>query len=112
MGQTESWNGTNWTELNDLNTNRYQLAGSNDSNTATLAFGGEGSPPSVGGALTEEWNGVSWVEVADLSTARASLSGAGSSTLALAFAGNTPAPASVATEEWNNPSNVIKTLTD
>jgi hypothetical protein len=36
---TESWNGTSWTELNDLNTARRLLGGSG-TNTAALAFGG------------------------------------------------------------------------
>jgi hypothetical protein len=38
-GVTESWNGTSWTELNDLNTARLQLRGTG-TNTAALAFGG------------------------------------------------------------------------
>jgi hypothetical protein len=41
VANNESWNGTSWTELNDLNTARmhYQVAGTN---TAALAFGGSG----------------------------------------------------------------------
>jgi hypothetical protein len=38
-GLTESWNGTSWTELNDLNTARRNLGGCG-TNTAALAFGG------------------------------------------------------------------------
>jgi len=78
-------------------------------NTAALAFGGN-SPGPTTQDLTEEWNGASWAEVGDLSTARQQLSGAGTSTAALAF-GGTP-PVTGATEEWNVPSNVVKTLTD
>ena len=40
QAQTESWNGTSWTEVNDLNTARLQLAGAGDTNTEALAFGG------------------------------------------------------------------------
>jgi hypothetical protein len=36
---TESWNGTNWTEVNDLNTARKALAGV-ELQTSALAFGG------------------------------------------------------------------------
>jgi hypothetical protein len=37
---TESWNGTSWTEVNDLNTARGNFAGAGTQNTAALAFGG------------------------------------------------------------------------
>jgi hypothetical protein len=37
---TESWNGTSWTELNDLNTARNGLFDQLELNTAALAFGG------------------------------------------------------------------------
>jgi hypothetical protein len=36
---TETWNGTSWTEVNDLNIARSDLAGSG-TNTAALAYGG------------------------------------------------------------------------
>ena len=45
---TESYNGTNWTAVNPLNTGRTKLAGVG-TNTAALAFGGPSS------ALTETW---------------------------------------------------------
>ena len=60
---TELWNGTNWTEVNDLGTARYSLAGTGLS-TAALAFGGT-SPTK---AFTETWNGTNWAETGDLST--------------------------------------------
>ena len=47
---TESWNGTNWTEVGDLNVATSRLAGAG-TNTAALAFGG--NPPT---AATEEWS--------------------------------------------------------
>jgi hypothetical protein len=51
-GATESWNGTNWTEVNDLNTARGYLGGVG-TNTAALAFGGY----DIGSTTaTEEWN--------------------------------------------------------
>ena len=52
MVLNESWNGSAWTEVGDLNTGRHQLSGAG-SNTAGLAFGGR-TPPTV--ASTEEWN--------------------------------------------------------
>ena len=50
---TESYNGTNWTELNNLNTGRNFLAGAGASNTAALAFGGNSGSNS---GATEEWS--------------------------------------------------------
>ena len=48
---TESWNGTNWTEIADLNTGRKLVAGAGTANTSALCFAGERPP----GALTEEF---------------------------------------------------------
>jgi len=83
---TESWNGTSWTEVNDLNTARYGLGGTGVQ-TSSLVFGG--NVPSPVSALTEEWNGVSWVEVADLTTARTEMSAAGTTAAGLAVGGDT-----------------------
>ena len=49
---TESWNGTNWTNENDINTAR-QLTG-DGTQTAAIAFGGDTGSAS---SATEEWNG-------------------------------------------------------
>ena len=57
---TESWNGTNWTEVNDLNEAKYALGGEWTSNSSALAFGGQpglaGSSvkTEVGMVLTEQ----------------------------------------------------------
>ena len=45
VGETELWNGSSWTELNDLNTVRGSTRGAGTS-TAALAAGGAASPPS------------------------------------------------------------------
>ena len=44
--ECESWNGTNWTEVNDLNQERQYLGGAGASNTSALAFGGNEPPNS------------------------------------------------------------------
>ena len=54
VGNTEVWNGSSWTEVNDLNTARRLLAGSG-TQAAALAFGGF-TTVSVGS--TEEFNGT------------------------------------------------------
>ena len=65
VANTEIWNGTSWTEVNDVNTARENLPGSG-STTAGLVFGGYTTTPQ---AVTENWNGSSWTEVADLNRA-------------------------------------------
>jgi hypothetical protein len=59
---TESWNGTSWTELNDLNTARDLLGGAGNDNTSALAFGGD-DPVSQIAVILNLWNGTSWTEV-------------------------------------------------
>jgi len=100
IANTESYDGTSWTEVNDLNTARgYAARGSGGTQTSALYFGG--SPIT---AVTESWNGTSWTEVNDLNTARNHLAGAGAdNTSMLAFGGNTP-PVTAVTEEWNGTS--------
>ena len=93
-GETESYNGTNWTEVNDLNTNRDDLAG-NGTQTSALATGGSGT-------VTELWNGANWTEVNNLtrSGSTAAMGAAGvNSTSSLVFGGGAPLVA--LTEAWN-----------
>ena len=102
VASTESWDGTSWTEVNDLNLSRGFAGGSGASNTAALAFGGFITAHET---ETELWNGSSWTEVNDLNTARYNASGSGTSTATLAFGGNVPPNDGTAvTEEWNGTS--------
>jgi len=94
----ESYNGSSWTEVADLNAARDYIRGAGIS-TAGLAFGGE---PTT--AANESWNGSSWTEVGDLNAARDYHSGAGTQTSALAFAGEDPGGLSAKTESWNGSS--------
>ena len=90
LDTNESWNGTAWTEVNNLNTARFGCGGAGTT-TAGLIAGGT--------SKTESWDGSSWAAVADMSTGRDYLSGAVTNTLALAAGGGT-ATVSNATEEW------------
>jgi hypothetical protein len=85
-GKTELWNGSNWTEVGDLNSSRGQGAGTGVS-TAALVFGGV---TTVYVGLVESWNGSSWTEVSDLNTTRANLAGMGLSTASIAVGGRAP----------------------
>ncbi len=99
--ENESYNGTSWTELADLNTGRYSPGGAG-STTAALAFGGETAPGKKD--ETETWNGSSWTEVGDLNTAKPYLGSAGTNTAALAFGGEKAPPSPTVlneTESWN-----------
>ncbi len=99
--ETEKWNGTNWTEVNDLNQGRYYVSGAG-TNSSAIAFGGQ-NPTSTKLAQTELYNGTNWTEVNDLATAKANIAGAGAdNTSALAFGGKGPPAAVIATnEQWN-----------
>ena len=100
IANTEKYDGTSWTEVNDLNTARGYAAG-DGTQTSALYFGG--LPPS-NLALTESWNGTSWTAVNTLNTGRRSLAGAGAdNTSSLAFGGYDTADLAL-TEEWNGTS--------
>ena len=99
-GATESWNGSAWTELNDLNEARASYASSTSSPyTSGFIAGGSGSPAP---AETETWDGTSWTETGDLNTGRIGLAGAGvSSTSGLAIGG---VPNRAINESWDGSS--------
>ena len=87
---TEKYDGTSWSEVNDLNTYRAGLMGSG---TQTAAFATGGYQP---GYVTnmEIWDGTSWSEENNLNTARHYGGGAGTATAGLVFSGGV----------WNEPS--------
>jgi len=97
----ESYDGTSWTEVGDLNSSKTSGGAAGADNTAAVYFGGS---PQV--AQTETWNGTSWTEVADLNSAVRRCRGSGSSTSALMAGGNS---SKTATEEFSL-ANVTVTL--
>ena len=82
---TESWNGTNWTEVNDLNEGRYMLIGNGTSYTDCVAAGGDDFTSDS--AKTETWNGTNWTEVNDMNTTREAGAGMGANSSSLFFVG-------------------------
>jgi len=98
-GVTEEWNGTSWTEVNDLNTARSEQGGVGIQ-TSALCIGGLQAPAPLQLGNTEHYNGTSWSELNDLATFRSALSSAGTATLALAFGGYNGTVAVANTEEW------------
>jgi len=96
--KTELYNGSAWTEVNDMNTARRYLNGAGIS-TAALAAGGT-NPAPTNTAYVELWDGTNWTETTDLNTAKAYGAGWGATnTAAIAVAGQ-PVP-SKTVEQWN-----------
>jgi hypothetical protein len=113
--KTESYNGTTWTNVNSLNTARGAASLVGISQTAGLAFAGEGSPGAPVNQ-TESWNGTSWTVISGtLATARESVKGIGTQGLALAVGGySNPGPPTYtynATEEWTGTQLLVRTVT-
>ena len=101
LDATEKWNGSSWTEVNELNIKMSNRSG-NGTQTSALCYGGYESPY----ALTESWDGTNWTEVSDLNTGRMDLGGVGdSNTSALAFGGLVaPNTKSDRVETWDGTS--------
>ena len=94
VASVESWDGTAWTEVNNLGTARYGGASAGSQSSALYSSGSTGS-----GLLSpvEAWDGTSWTEVAEVATAKRKTCGAGTSTAAIKMGGQ---PNSTSTEEW------------
>ena len=100
VNETELYNGSTWTEVNNLTTARYSLGGANaGSQTATLAFGGY-STTDV--ANTESWDGTNWTEVNDLNTAGSNGAGFGTQPAAIYTGGDNRS--NNKTESWDGTS--------
>ena len=89
--ESEEYNGTSWTEGNNLNTARgLMAAGGNSTQTAGLCFGGTTSTgpdnPGVTNA-TEEYDGSSWTSVNNMNYSARNLGGLGTQTSALSAGG-------------------------
>ena len=102
---TETYDGTSWSEVNDMNAAKAS-PGSFGIQTAAMAMGG--NDPNT----SEEYDGSSWSEVNDINTWRTNPGGSGTVAAAV-IAGGNPAPGRVKTETWNgttwtevNPLNV------
>ena len=111
--ETETFDGSSWTEVGDLNSARNQLTGAGTT-TAALVCGGEN--PTAYNSITETWNGTSWTEVNNLNTARINAGGSGLQTSFLCYGGATPS-VTVNTEEfdgvgWTEVANLSTGRTD
>jgi hypothetical protein len=106
QAQTEYYNGTSWTELNDLNQGRYFSAKTSFGTVYTAAIAATGynyAPPAQNIANVESWNGTSWTEVNDVNSARRGAGAGGTSTSGIIGGGYTTTITNVA-ETWDGTS--------
>ena len=110
---TEIWNGTSWTEVNQMLTGRAQFAASFGSSTAALDAGGITNPPNVYTTKTEKWDGTSWSETGDISSATRLGAGGGTSSAGLHAGGRSDAypTGGQVSEVWEDPILATKTFT-
>jgi hypothetical protein len=97
--RVESWDGSSWTEVSEVNTARSYGTQAGTDNTSAIFAGGY---TTTNVANVETWDGSSWSEITDINTARMRLSSGmqGSTESMLIFSGYTTD--SVAnTEDWN-----------
>ena len=107
IAQTETWNGTSWTEVNPLLSARASFAGAGIT-TAGLVYGGD--EPGAGTKKTELWDGTCWTEVGDLATAIQGQGGGGASSTAAFSTGGNPSY-KAATELWDGAPVAVRTVT-
>jgi len=96
-GKTETYDGSSWTEIADLNTGRGEAGGAG-TQTATILFGGRISSAPYQ-ANTETFDGSSWTEVNDMNAGEFRLGSAGTQTAALGVGGGPPYKTK--TESWD-----------
>ena len=110
--QTEKWDGSSWTEVNDLNTGRLNIGGAGVSSSQAIAFGGATTPNSEN--ETETWNGTSWTEQSELGTASRYMGNDsnGGAANAICFGGSSTGPSQneTTTQEWTA-SATLSTVT-
>ena len=111
-GKTESYNGTSYSEVADLNSARYDTQGAGTDSTQALCCQGHTGPARQ--AITESWNGSSWTEVADSNVARNAGGAAGTYTSAIVHGGDTPPGNYKNAESWNGSAwtNISNTNVD
>ena len=95
---TESWNGSTWTEVADLNTARA-LAGGAGNYTSAIAAGGDQYS-----GTSESWNGSSWTNITSSPNTGHTQQGAGSDNEDALIFGGSPYATNNQTDYWNGSS--------
>ena len=97
-GNTEEYNGTSWSEQDDLGTTRYSTSRGLGTQTAFIAAGGN-NPSATPVTNSELYNGTSWSSTNALNVARSYLAGFGTSGAGLVVGGATPRSTAVNNSE-------------
>ena len=111
---SETWNGSVWTEGNNLNVARYSMTGFGIVTEALVCAGYKASGSPRDANETETYDGTSWSTGNVMGTARYGLGGAGGPggiSSGIIGGGNGDSGLSKLVEEWNDPAYVIKTVT-
>jgi hypothetical protein len=100
--KAETWDGTNWTAISDINSTRGYFSGAGVYNSGII-IGGE---PTSLDTRVEVWNGSSWTEVSEVNTGVRQFARAGHSSAddALKAGGYTGTAHTADTETWNGSS--------
>ena len=107
--KNESWDGTSWTEVNNL-LQAKQTGSGMGTQTAALVAGGITPPGNTRTTNTQGWDGTSWSTKPAISTARNEVVGSGTSSLGLIAGGSTGSPSNT-TEEYSE-LGTVKVITD
>ena len=102
LNKTEEYNGTSWSEVNNVNTARFNMTAFGTEPAGVLA--GVGTPSVTYGGTTEEYNGTTWTTVNPYAAPGANYrSSNGTLTAGLLAGGVSPAPAEMtnAVEEYD-----------
>ena len=101
----ESYNGTSWTEVADLNTGRQLPSGFGTTTAGYSIAGNYDGAPASGSNNVESWNGSAWTETTEINSARIAGVATGTTTAGLFSTGTQPGsgtPSStVLNESWN-----------
>jgi len=87
-----SYNGTAWTELNNVNLGRTAMSGFGTTAAGVITGGYDGAVPAPSAYKTnvEEWDGSSWTEVNNTPEIATETGSAGSQTAGIVFGGYSP----------------------
>jgi hypothetical protein len=95
---TESYNGSAWTEVADLNSQRAVVTGAGTYTSAIAAGGDQYS------GVAESWNGTSWTSITNEPNASSAYGGAGADNTNALFFGGAPQGSKGMTRYWNGSS--------
>ena len=100
---TEEYNGSTWTEVNDTGSDHYVASMSGTQTTAIIAGGYTTPPtPTPNSVAAETYDGTNWTSIPNINNRRYGMGNVGDSSLAIIFGGENPSSVNTTnTEEWN-----------